>query len=94
MRVYTYSEARQRLTDVLNRARSEGQARIRRRDGQLFEVKPVAPVGSPLNVPAAGPGLSRAEIVELVCESRRSAGRLLARRATKFAPRQKPGRSS
>jgi hypothetical protein len=80
MRVYTYSEARQRLADVLNRARLEGQARIRRRDGQLFDVKPVAAPGSPLDVPAVGPGLSRTEIVELVRESRRSTERLLTAR--------------
>lgn len=73
MKEYTYSEARQRLAALLERARREGEVRIRRKDGQLFLLRPARPAGSPLDVPGLDLNLSRAEIVALVRESRRPA---------------------
>lgn len=75
MKVYSYSEARQQLAELLNRARREGQVEIRRRDGQIFVVCSTARAGSPLDVPGVNTDLSREEIVGLVRESRRSTGR-------------------
>ncbi len=77
MRVYSYSEARQQLAELLNRARREGQVEIRRRDGQCFVVRPTKSAGSPLEVPGVDTGLSREEVVDLVRESRQSTERLL-----------------
>ncbi len=77
MRVYSYSEARQQLAELLNRARREGQVEIRRRDGQSFVVRPTERGGSPLEVPGVETGLSREEVVDLVRESRQSTERLL-----------------
>ncbi len=77
MKVYTYSEARQQLAELLNRARRDGVVEIRRRDGQVFDVRPTARAGSPLEVPGVSAGLSRREVVELVQESRRSTERFL-----------------
>ena len=71
MKVYTYSEARQRLSALLEKARRDGSVRIRRRDGQVFVVHPQAPTQSPLDVGGLDLGLSRQEIVELVREGRR-----------------------
>ena len=71
MKVYTYSEARQRLAALLERARREGAVRIRRRDGQVFVVRPEQPAGSPLDVPSLDLGLTREEIVEFVKAGRR-----------------------
>jgi len=85
MKVYSYSEARQQLAELLNRARREGQVEIRRRDGQTFVVRPAVATGSPLDVPGVDTGLSREEVVDLVRESRRSTERFL--RGT--APRNK-----
>ena len=79
MKVYSYSEARQQLAEVLNRARREGEVEIRRRDGQVFILRPTASAGSPLDVPGVTTDLSRDEIVGLVRESRRSAERFLKR---------------
>jgi prevent-host-death family protein len=79
MKVYSYSEARQQLAELLNRARREGQVEIRRRDGQVFVVRPTTSAGSPLDVPGVGADLSGEEIVGLVRESRRSTDRLLKR---------------
>ncbi len=79
MKVYSYSEARQRFAEVLRQAKREGQAQIRRRDGELFVVQPAQPVGSPLDVPGVDSGLTGREVVTLVRESRRSTERLLRR---------------
>lgn len=72
MKVYTYSEARQRLAELLDQAQREGEVRIRRRDGQLFVLTPAESAGSPLDVPSANLGLSTEEIVALIHEGRRT----------------------
>ncbi|MFH1219263.1 MAG: type II toxin-antitoxin system Phd/YefM family antitoxin [Candidatus Eisenbacteria bacterium] len=71
MKVYTYSEARQRLAALLEKARREGSVRILRRDGQVFVVHPQAASGSPLDVGGVNLGLTREEIVHLVREGRK-----------------------
>lgn len=92
MKVYSYSAARQRLAELLNRARREGQVEIRRRDGQVFIVRAGARSGSPLDVPAVRTNLSREEVVGLVRESRRSTERLL-KTAAGSDKRSKPARA-
>jgi antitoxin Phd len=95
MKVYSYSEARQRFAEVLRQAGREGQVQIRRRDGQLFVVQPAHASGSPLDVPAVDGRLTRTEIVGLVRESRRSTERLIRRRpATMRVPLSKARRKS
>ncbi len=71
MTVFTYSEARQKLAALLDRARVEGEVRIKRKDGQVFVIKPLRESGSPLDVPGVDLGLSATEIVEFVREGRR-----------------------
>ena len=73
MKIYTYSEARQRLAALLEKARREGSVRIRRRDGQVFEVRPQAESDSPLDVGGVNLDLTRQEIVDLVRKGRRRA---------------------
>lgn len=70
MTVYTYSEARQRLSSVLDRAEREGAVRIRRRDGREFELLPVERAASPFDVEGAGLDLTAEEIVAAVREGR------------------------
>lgn len=70
MNVYTYSEARRRLSDVLNEAERYGEVRIKRRDGGEFVLRPVRREASPFE--AAGPAvdtlqpLSKKDIVDAV----------------------------
>lgn len=78
MKVYTYSEARQRLAELLDKAREGGEIRIRRRDGSEFVLRSVRPTGSPLDVPGVDAGVSRKEIVAALREVRE---RPAARRA-------------
>jgi hypothetical protein len=93
MRVYSYSEARQQFAELLNRASREGEVQIRRRDGQVFVVRPTTPCGSPLDVPGIEVGLSRADVLDLVRESRRSTARLLSVTRTPQRPLRRGRRS-
>jgi antitoxin Phd len=71
MKEYTYSEARQRLADLLELAQREGGVRIRRRDGSVFLISQVVTAGSPLDVPAVDLRMTRDEIVDMIREGRR-----------------------
>jgi hypothetical protein len=78
MKAYTYLEARQRFADVARQAKREGQAQIRRRDGELFLVEPAPRSTWPLDVPGVGSGLTGRQVVDLVRASRRSTERLFS----------------
>lgn len=70
MKVYTYSEARQKLAMLLNEAREEGAVRIRRRDGQEFVLRPAVENDSPQDVEGLKLDRTRDEIVAAVREGR------------------------
>lgn len=69
--VYTYSEARQKLASLLDKASEEGEVRIKRKDGQVFVVRPEVKTDSPLDVEGVDLGLTSSEIVQFVQEGRR-----------------------
>jgi antitoxin Phd len=71
MKEYTYSEARQRFSSVLDEAKRKGAVRIRRRDGQVFVLSPEKSAKSPLDVLGINLNLGREEIVELIRAGRR-----------------------
>jgi hypothetical protein len=71
MAIYTLTQARRNLAALLDRALQDGEVRIRRRDGQVFVVRPQPPAGSPLDVFSVNLGLSAAEIVAFVRDGRR-----------------------
>lgn len=76
MKVYTYSEARQRLARLLDEARKGREVRIKRRDGSEFAVRLVPSGGSPLDVPGVETDLTREDILAAIRESREhTAGR-------------------
>ena len=70
MKVYTYSQARQKLANLLDDARREGQVQIKRRDGQTFIIKPVKEKKSPLDIAGVSTDLSLDELNKAVRESR------------------------
>ena len=88
MKVYTYSEARQRLASLLEQSRREGQVQIRRRDGQLFVVQPAVGASSPLDVPGIRARLRSGELVALLQESRETGDRFWRNRRTQPAQRR------
>ena len=71
MTEYTFSEARQKLASILDKARRDGAVRIRRRDGQVFVLKPERTQKSPLDVSGINLNIGRKEIVDLVKAGRR-----------------------
>jgi hypothetical protein len=71
MKEYTFSEARQRLASLLDRAQKEGAVRIRKRDGRKFILQPETQSKSPLNVPGLNLDIGRDEIIEVIRSSRR-----------------------
>ena len=66
--VFTYSEARQKLATVLEQSATEGEVRIKRKDGQEFVIKPAEKVESPLDVEGVDLDISAREIVDFVRE--------------------------
>lgn len=70
MQVYTYSEARQKLASVLDKAEASGSVMIRRRDGRTFTLTPLKSKVSPLDVPSIPARISTDELVHLVREER------------------------
>ena len=69
--IYTYSEARRNLAELLEKAIRDGEVRIRRKDGQIFIILPEPASGSPLDVEGVDIDLARDEIVEFIQEGRR-----------------------
>lgn len=72
MKVYSYSEARQKLATLLDKAAEEGEVRIRRRDGQVFIIKPQTRRRSPLEVDGPDLKLTLPEILQSIQEGRKS----------------------
>lgn len=68
MTVYTYSEARQNFASLLNKAHTEGEVLIRRRDGQIFSMRPEKNKKSPLSVKGIKPFISTRELVDIIRE--------------------------
>jgi antitoxin (DNA-binding transcriptional repressor) of toxin-antitoxin stability system len=70
MKVYTYSEARQRLASLLDEVSRGGEVRIKRRDGTEFQLRLVESGRSPLDVPGVESQVTRDQIVKAIRESR------------------------
>ena len=70
MDVYTYSEARQKLSSVLDKAEATGKILIRRQDGRTFALLPEVVTQSPLDVPSIKADISCEELVTLVRKER------------------------
>ena len=70
MTVYTFSEARQNFASLLDKAKREGKVLIKRKDGTIFEILPITPKDSPLNVKGIDLGLDAEEIVSILREIR------------------------
>jgi prevent-host-death family protein len=69
MKVYTYSEARQRLSDVLNIARTE-EVIIKRRGGETFSIIFRKSSKSPFDVEGLKTKATTKDILDAVKESR------------------------
>ncbi|OGP56399.1 MAG: prevent-host-death protein [Deltaproteobacteria bacterium RBG_13_52_11] len=73
MKIYTYSQARQKLADILEESKTE-EVVIRRRKGDLFAIVPKSRVRrSPFDVGGLRKDITRKEILEAIRESRERA---------------------
>ncbi len=66
----TYLETQENLSVLLERAREQGEVRIKRTDGQVFILKPERAKRSALDVTGIDLGVSTKEIVKFVREGR------------------------
>jgi antitoxin Phd len=70
MKIFTFSEARQKLASLLDMVRLEGEVRIKRKDGTVYAIKKVTMEGSPLDVQGTQAIFTAEEIVGYVREGR------------------------
>lgn len=70
MNTYTYSEARQRLATILDKAKKDGKVLIKRKDGSLFELKALVINKSPLDVKGIKLALKKEDIIDILREVR------------------------
>jgi prevent-host-death family protein len=73
MKQYTYSQARQRLSEVLDAARNE-EVLITRRGGDSFSIVHKARTPSPFDVPGIATKATTRDILDAVRASRRRGG--------------------
>ncbi len=69
MKVYTYSEARQRFAEVLNIARKE-EVIIKRRGGETFAIVFKKTPKSPFDIPGIKTKATTKDILEAIKDSR------------------------
>jgi hypothetical protein len=71
MKVYTCSEARGKLSSILEEPKTE-EVVIKRRKGGMYTIvpKPTHPRRSPFDVPGLSKNVTREEILEAISESR------------------------
>jgi hypothetical protein len=69
MKVFTYSEARQNLSKLLQLALNE-EIEIRRKDGSVFSLVAKKPITSPLDVAGIKTKATTQDILDAVKESR------------------------
>jgi hypothetical protein len=84
MKLYTYSTARQRLAEVLEDASREGKVQIRRQDGRVYAVTPVATPAQSAFANVTGRavrGVTSKELLRLAREEGRTRGARVLRSA-------------
>lgn len=73
MKIYTYSQAREKLADILEESKKD-EVVIRRRKGDMFSIAPKTPSRrSPFDVPNLGKRITRKKILEAIREYRERA---------------------
>lgn len=70
MKIYTYSQARQQLSEVLNTAENE-EVVIRRKDGRSFSVIQKTMKSSPFDIPGIKTKATTRDILNAISESRK-----------------------
>ncbi len=70
MMVYSYTEVREQLSALLEKALAEGQVKFRSRDGRVFIIRPEQPLKtSPFEVRSVKLPITKRDILEAIRES-------------------------
>ena len=72
MLVYTYSDARQHLSSVLNNAQKTGKVVIKRKDGSRFALTPESSDTSPFDLPSIKSNVTLDDILTSIHDSRKA----------------------
>lgn len=74
MKIYTYSEAREKLSSILEESKTE-EVVIKRRRGDMYAIVPKSarPRRSPFDIPGLSKSITRQEILQAISESRERA---------------------
>jgi len=75
MKTYTYSDARQQFSSVLESAQKDGKVLVKRRDGRVFSIRPEKPMKSPFEVPGIKTSVSTQDILDTLREERGTTSR-------------------
>lgn len=70
MLTVTFSEARQKLSSIPDKAKVDGKVIIIRKDGSEFELPPIESNDSPLNVVGVDLNIETDELLDILAESR------------------------
>jgi hypothetical protein len=70
MRVYTYSDARQNFSSILDTAQREGSVLIKRRDGRTFSLQLAKSDASPFDVKGINSEITTTELIDTLREER------------------------
>ena len=70
MTVYTDEELKQATDAVLDQARTHGEVRIKRPDGQEFVLRRADPLRSPLDVPGVQTNVTLDDILQAIHDGR------------------------
>ncbi len=69
--IYTCSQARHKLSQILDEALKEGEVRIKRKDGRIFIIKSEHKIESPLDVEGVNLNMNAGEILQFIQEGRK-----------------------
>ena len=70
MNVFTYSDARQKFSELLDQADLDGKVFVQRKDGRLFSIQPEKKKSSPFNVEGIKTKATTQDILEAIQEGR------------------------
>jgi hypothetical protein len=70
MKIFTYSDARQKFSSVLESAQKEGKVLIKRRDGRIFSIRPEKASASPFDIEGVRSSVTTKDILETLQETR------------------------
>jgi prevent-host-death family protein len=70
MKEYSFTQARQHFSSILDEAKRDGVICVKKRNGEAFYIRPATPKKSPLDVEGVDLGVTSSEIVDAIREGR------------------------